>query len=104
MRGIMWGKISELSALYLWTKLLRLRGGGGGRKGGREAKSGGCVSAYGRVWWEEAWRRGIATSTGQTSDQYWLIFGGRRPSTTHREGAGKRLREKVGDYSPRKAR
>ena len=53
MRGIMWGKISELSALYLWPKLLRLRGGGGGRKGGREAESGGCVSAYGRVRWEE---------------------------------------------------
>ena len=44
------------------------------------------------------------SSTGQTSDQYWLIFGGRRPSTSHREGAGKRRREKVGDYSPRKER
>lgn len=54
MRGIMWGKISELSALYLWTKLLRFRGGGGGRKGGREVKNGGCVSAYGRGRWEEA--------------------------------------------------
>ena len=33
MRGIMWGKISELSALYLWTKLLRLRSGVGGKEG-----------------------------------------------------------------------
>ena len=75
MRGIMWGKISELSALYLWTKLLRLRGGGGGWKGGREAKSGGCVSAYGRARWKESWRRGIATSTGQRSNQYWSPIG-----------------------------
>ena len=44
------------------------------------------------------------SSTGQTSDQYWLIFGGCRPSTSHREGAGKRCGETVGDYSPRKAR
>ena len=30
----------------------------------------------------------MRSSTGQTSDQYWLIFGGRRPSATHREGSG----------------
>ena len=40
------------------------RGGGGGRKGGREVKNGGCVSAYGRGRWEEAWKRG-------NCDQYW---------------------------------
>ena len=85
-------------------KLLRLRGGGGGRKGGREMKYVGCVSACCIGRWEEAWRRGIATSTGQRSNQYWLIFEGCRPSTSHREGAGKRRREKVGDYSPMKAR
>lgn len=33
--------------------ILSLRGGGGGRKGGREVKNGGCVSAYCRVRWEE---------------------------------------------------
>ncbi len=54
MRGIMWGKISELSAFRISVNLLRLRGGGGGRKGGREVKSGGSVSAYGRARWEEA--------------------------------------------------
>ena len=81
MRGIMWGKISELSALYLWTKLLRFRGGVGGRKGGREVKNRGSVSAYGRVRWEEAWRRGIATSTGRRSNQYWSLIATR---TGHR--------------------
>ena len=35
-------------------EFLRFRGGGGGRTGGREVKSGGCVSAYGRGRWEEA--------------------------------------------------
>ena len=45
-------------------KLLCFRGGGGGRKGGRETKIGGSVSAYGRGRWEEAWRRGDC-------DQYW---------------------------------
>ena len=44
--------------------ILSLRGGGGGRTGGREVKNGGCVSAYGIARWEEAWRREIATSTG----------------------------------------
>ena len=62
-------------------KLLRLRGGGGGRKGGREVKSGGSVSAYGRARWEAVWRRGIATSTGQRSNQYWSPIGS---STGHR--------------------
>lgn len=35
-------------------KLLRLWGGGGGRKGGREVKNREAVSAYGRARWEEA--------------------------------------------------
>ena len=61
--------------------ILSLRGGGGGRKGGWEAKSGGSVSAYCRARWEEAWRRGIATSTGQRSNQYWSPIGS---STGHR--------------------
>lgn len=39
--------------------------GVGGRKGGREAKSGGALSGCCRARWKEARRRGIATSTGQ---------------------------------------
>ena len=77
----MWGKISELSALWIWMKLLCFRGGGGGRKGGRVVKSGGSVRAYCRARWEEAWRRGIATSTGQRSNQYWSLIATR---TGHR--------------------
>lgn len=70
MRGIMWAKISELSALWISVNILCFLGGGGGRKGGREVKNGGCVSAYGRARWEEAWKRRIPTSTGQRSNQY----------------------------------
>ena len=53
----------------------------GGREGGREVKNRGAVSACCRGRWEEVWRRGIATSTGQRSNQYWSPIGS---STGHR--------------------
>ena len=71
------GVVAKLAKLYYYSyclKRLRLRGGVGGQKGGREAKSAGSVSGCCRGRWEEAWRRGIATSTGLRSNQYWSLI------------------------------